>query len=47
MRLVVCATETYNQRNVGMSIEESIRLFNEIVALAEPSGTEVSNSMGT
>lgn len=42
LRLVVCCTETYNQRNVGLSIAESLTLFGEIVRLAEPSGVPVS-----
>lgn len=34
VRLVVCATETYNRRNVGLSIDESLRQLEEIVARA-------------
>lgn len=34
VRLVVCATETYNRRNVGLSIEESLRQLEEMVARA-------------
>ena len=42
LRLVVCCSETYNQRNVGLSIAESLELFGEIVALAGPQGVPVS-----
>ncbi|MEM7583480.1 MAG: hydroxymethylglutaryl-CoA lyase [Acidobacteriota bacterium] len=35
LRLVVCVTETYNSNNVGLSVDESIALFGEIVRLAE------------
>ena len=42
LRLVVCCSETYNQRNVGLSIGESLELFGQVVALAEPQGVPVS-----
>jgi len=42
LRLVVCCSETYNQRNVGLSIAESLELFGQIVGLAEPQGVPVS-----
>ena len=42
LRLVVCVTETYNRKNVGLSVEESLQVFEEIVELAEPAGIPVS-----
>jgi len=42
LRLVVCCTETYNQTNVGLSIDESLELFGEIIALAEGGQVQVS-----
>ncbi|MEM7356077.1 MAG: hydroxymethylglutaryl-CoA lyase [Acidobacteriota bacterium] len=42
LRLVVCVTETYNQKNVGLSVAESLALFGDIVRLAEPAGVPVS-----
>jgi len=42
LRLVICCTETYNRNNVGLSIEQSLDLFAEIVALAEPAGVPAS-----
>lgn len=34
VRLVVCASESYNQKNVGLTIENSMRQFGEIAELA-------------
>lgn len=34
LRLVVCATESYNQQNVGLTIDESAELFSRIQELA-------------
>lgn len=45
LRLVVCATETYNQRNVGLSVDQSLRDFEEIVRLGEKDDVEVSAVM--
>ncbi len=45
LRLVVCATETYNQRNVGLSVEQSLRDFEQIVRLGESEDVEVSAVM--
>ncbi len=45
LRLVVCATETYNQRNVGLSVDESLRDFEQIVRLGEREDVEVSAVM--
>ncbi len=42
LRLVVCVTEAYNQRNVGLTVGQSLELFAEIVALAEPKGVPAS-----
>ena len=41
VRLVICATETYNQRNVGLSIGESLGLCSEMLREAGPTGCEV------
>ena len=45
LRLVVCATETYNRRNVGLSVDESLRQFAEIVELGAEHGVPVSAVM--
>lgn len=34
LRLVVCCTETYNQRNVGMSVRQSMEQAREILGIA-------------
>lgn len=34
LRLVVCCTETYNQRNVGMSLRQSVEQAREILGMA-------------
>ena len=39
LRLVVCATESYNQRNVGLTIDESADLFSRIQELADQKDT--------
>ncbi len=41
VRLVICATETYNQRNVGMSIAQSLEVCGQMLERAEPSGLPV------
>jgi hydroxymethylglutaryl-CoA lyase len=41
IRLVICATETYNQRNVGLSIDQSIGLCSEMLNEAGPNGCVV------
>ena len=46
IRLVVCATETYNQRNVGMSVAESMALVPAIVETARPAGIPVEVVIG-
>lgn len=45
LRLVVCATETYNQRNVGLTVDQSMRDFEDIVKLGEQHDVEVSAVM--
>jgi hydroxymethylglutaryl-CoA lyase len=35
VRLVVCSTETYNRRNVGMSVDDSLAVCREILARFE------------
>ena len=44
VRLVVCATETYNLRNVGMSVEASLQALEAIVRMASDANrpTEVA-----
>ena len=46
IRLVVCATESYNQRNVGLSIAESADLFARIVALTTETGCDATVVFG-
>jgi hydroxymethylglutaryl-CoA lyase len=46
IRLVICASETYNQRNVGMSVAESLALLPRILEVARPSGTPVEAVIG-
>jgi hydroxymethylglutaryl-CoA lyase len=41
IRLVVCATENYNRRNVGMSVAESMATIPPIVTAAGPAPVEV------
>ncbi len=38
IRLVVCCTETYNQRNVGMSVGQSVEQAREILGIAARAG---------
>ena len=42
LRLVVCVTETYNRKNVGLTVDESAALFAEIVVAARTAGVPVS-----
>ncbi|MEM7049230.1 MAG: hydroxymethylglutaryl-CoA lyase [Acidobacteriota bacterium] len=42
LRLVVCVTETYNRRNVGLSVQQSLDLFGEIVTRAHAAGATAS-----
>jgi hydroxymethylglutaryl-CoA lyase len=46
VRLVVCATETYNSRNVGLSIEESLEVFGQIARLTGDSGVPAAAVIG-
>jgi hydroxymethylglutaryl-CoA lyase len=46
IRLVVCASETFNERNVRMSIEESIRDCEAIVKLASGGDVPVEVAIG-
>ncbi len=39
---VICCTETYNQKNVGLSVDESVAQLAEVVALAQESSTPVA-----
>ncbi|MCW1969242.1 MAG: hydroxymethylglutaryl-CoA lyase [Anaerolineae bacterium] len=38
VRLVVCSTETYNQRNVGMSVAQSIAACDDIIRMTQAAG---------
>lgn len=46
LRIVVCATESYNQRNVGLSIDESATLFEQTAELAARNGVETTVVFG-
>jgi hydroxymethylglutaryl-CoA lyase len=41
---VICCSETYNQRNVGLSIDESLQHLTEVVAVAQQAS---SNNVGS
>lgn len=38
VRLVICCTETYNRRNVGMSVAQSLAAVDDILALTRATG---------
>lgn len=40
LRLVVCCTETYNQRNVGLSIRQSMDQAREVIDVARGAGAQ-------
>lgn len=42
LRLVVCASETFNQRNVGLAVASSMTTFGRIVRLAESAGVRAT-----
>ena len=46
LRLVVCATESYNQQNVGLTIDESTELFSRIQELADRKGVDTAVVFG-
>jgi hydroxymethylglutaryl-CoA lyase len=46
IRLVVCATETYNRKNVGMSIDGSLDVLQATRRIAGPAGVEVEAVIG-
>ncbi len=46
LRMVVCATESYNQRNVGLSIDESAERFARIAEVATKQGVETTVVFG-
>lgn len=46
MRVVVCASETYNRRNVGMSVAESLKNCEEILHRGRASGIPVEVVIG-
>jgi hydroxymethylglutaryl-CoA lyase len=46
VRLVVTSTETYNLKNVGMSVDDSLEVCRQIIALAEGAGIAVEAIIG-
>ena len=40
VKQVICVTETYNRRNVGLSVDESLRHLSDILAVARPTPVE-------
>lgn len=42
LRLVICVTETYNQRNLRLSVDQSVEIFGQVVRLAETANVHVS-----
>jgi hydroxymethylglutaryl-CoA lyase len=46
MRVVVCASETYNQRNVRMSVAESLQSCDEILKVGQSSAVPVEVAIG-
>ena len=46
LRVVVCATESYNRRNVGLSIDESADRFARIAEAAQEHGVDASVVFG-
>jgi hydroxymethylglutaryl-CoA lyase len=46
LRLVVCATDSYNQKNVGLTIDESADLFSRIRDLADSKGVDAAVVLG-
>ena len=46
LRLVVCVSESYNQKNVGKSVDESLLDLEEVLKLAEQQSTPVDVAIG-
>lgn len=46
LRLVICASEKYNQRNVGQSIEESLQEFERVLNLVNEYKTPIDVVVG-
>jgi hydroxymethylglutaryl-CoA lyase len=46
VRLVVTSTETYNRKNVGMSVDESLEVCRQIIALADGANISVEAIIG-
>jgi hydroxymethylglutaryl-CoA lyase len=46
VRLVVTATETYNRKNVGMSVDESLEICRAVIRELRPSGISVEAVIG-
>ncbi len=46
VRLVICVTEAYNQRNVGMSVAESVAACREMLHLAAPAECPIEVILG-
>ncbi len=47
LRVFVSASESHNRKNVNRSVEESLRGFAEVVAIAEAGGRPVSGAIAT
>ena len=46
LRQVIVVTERYNQRNVGLSVDESVRIFGEVARRSEADGLEANAVLG-
>lgn len=46
LRQVIIVTESYNRRNVGMAVDESIAVFEQVVELAASRGVEAHAVLG-
>ncbi len=46
MKIVICPSESYNLRNVGMTVEESLRTCEELIALGRANDVETEVVIG-
>ncbi len=46
LRQVIVVTERYNRRNVGLGVDESVRIFGEVARRAEADGIEANAVLG-
>ncbi|MEE8349836.1 MAG: hydroxymethylglutaryl-CoA lyase [Acidobacteriota bacterium] len=46
LRLVVCVSETYNQKNVGMSVEQSLEACEDVLKRANQNNSSVDVAVG-